>query len=371
MSEHSSSADGLSGNERIVAEAFERAAAQAKGTPPETPPTQDAPHDHGEVAQGRERDPATGQFRRRDELQAEPDSSQDLEQAEAPVPDEDDLGELRAIYDRYGGDQKKLLAALAEKESMIGRLGSELGELRQVVERVDQRQQAWEDEPEPFAPPQIDHGQFSALVYRSPREALAFAIQNGHGPDTPLYTYALEQWADSGDPKDAFEAAQTDYRIRLELYKAESRQEIERMYAPVQQQIQQQQVASTWNQAFLEVAAKTPDINDLLPAIGDIAQSSSTFKRALMEAPSVQEKARIIEEMVHVARGRSIPSIKNAAAEARQQAEDEGRAQRTQAFVASGSSANREPPVSRSDMHKSAIMSAVHGLLSPGTREAA
>ncbi len=355
----------LTGNERIVAEAFERAAAQARqGTPEvETLPTEDAADETlapvDEQPAGRERDEA-GRFRRAEEAQAE-----------APVPDEDDLGELRAIYDRYGGDQKKLLSALAEKESMIGRLGSELGELRQVVERVDQRQQSWDEEPEQVGPAPIDTTHFQALLDQSPRQALSFAISNGHGPDTPLYDFALQQWADSGDPKDAFEAAQTDSRIRMALLQEQHRQEMERMYAPIQQQVQQQQIHQTWNQAFLDVASRTPDMENLLPTIGEIAQTSMTFKRALADAPSVQEKARIIEEMVYVARGRVIPSIKNAAAEARQQAEDEGRQQRQQAFVASGASANREPPMSRADAQKAGIMGAVHQLLSPGTREAA
>jgi hypothetical protein len=178
-------------------------------------------------------------------------------------------------------------------------------------------------------------------------------------PDSPIYERLMDAWIEE-DPK----AAKIDSQIRMRIMEQQFRQEM----AALQQPIQAQQTAAVWNQAYTNVAARTPDLVQLADTMVEIARSP-TFQVALQHANSVGDKERIIEEMALVARGRAIPSVDTAVQQARQQADEAAAAQRQQAFVASSSAANREPTTSKSDAQRQAILAfANNEILSIGSR---
>lgn len=312
----------------------------------QVPDTQVEPPD------SRQRDPDTGQF-----VAAPDDAPVETEpQANAAPEGQDELADYRDLLDRYGS-VPEALKALKHQGELIGRQGNELGELRRLREQFEQFQQQYQAQVQ--ADEQyVDPGYLNELFERNPAQAVAEAIKAGNMPDSPIYERLMDAWIEE-DPK----AAKVDTQIRMRIMEQQFRDQLQK----VQQPIQEQQVQSTWNQAFLAVAGKNPDMDTLAPKMGELARDPF-FQNAVRQASSPQEYERIIEMMTLTARGSAYPHIQSAAAEAQRQAEDQASTQRQQAFVASGSSANREPTMTAADRQKAIVAQYANEFLSPGTR---
>lgn len=97
------------------------------------------------------------------------------------------------IDSKYGGDINKALAALNESQSLIGRQGSELGDLRKQMEDLTQavRQNQAMSQPYPDWPDEFADEQDAAMQYRSIAEA---AFERG---DVDMFTRAVDTWEES------------------------------------------------------------------------------------------------------------------------------------------------------------------------------
>jgi hypothetical protein len=96
------------------------------------------------------------------------------------------------IDTKYGGDLNKALTALRESQSLIGRQGNELGELRQELQRFQQeiRGDLIRAQPYPDMPDEFDDPAEQAVKYRAIAEA-AFARE-----DVETFSGIVDAWID-------------------------------------------------------------------------------------------------------------------------------------------------------------------------------
>ena len=120
------------------------------------------------------------------------------------------------IDSKYGGDISKALAALRESQSLIGRQGSELGDLRQQLENLTQLVQQGQvrQQPYPEWPDEYSEPAEAAAAYRAIAEE-AFTRE-----DVETFGQAVDAWI-SQDPAGA--ATYRDLKI-LQMQQALAQQ---------------------------------------------------------------------------------------------------------------------------------------------------
>jgi hypothetical protein len=220
------------------------------------------------------------------------------------------------VLDKYGGDVDKALAAAAEAQELIGRQGSELGELREWRTQVEQQQA--------LTPPD----QILAYAEHDPQQAALMAYQQ-YGRQSMPYQQAMRSWMDM-DPYAAGEfntqAAMADY---------------DRQIRP---QLAEQQLSAGLNQ----IIAKYPDFQEYGDAILREAQNSPVVRALQQQGAPIG--ADVIEHLYLAAKGRA------ATAQSQTQAHDAtlARQQKLEAGVASATAARpgEPPPVSEDDAFK-------------------
>lgn len=323
------------------------------GSPQEAAPEPEAPVT--EPPGERARDPETGQFvARSDEPTDQPEATEEPQGANQEPQSE--WGDLQPLIDRYGSVQEAL-KALQHSQELIGRQGQELGHYRKMEQELQEMKQMLQQQVQ--ADEQyVDPEYLDQIFEKNPAQALAEAIQAGHGPDTPIYERLMDDWLEI-DPATASKA---DSRIRLKVMEYEFQNRLAQIQAP----IQQQQLQDSWNKAFLSVSTRNPDMDTLTPKMTELAQQPF-WRNAFNQARTTQDLEQTIETMALVARGSAIPSIQNAAVEAQHQAEEAARQERANAFVASASTANREPPTTVYDRQKESLVAAIQRELTHGS----
>jgi hypothetical protein len=116
----------------------------------------------------------------------EPVVEETAEETAELTPEEEEVlyleldNDTQALIDsKYGGDIGKALIALRESQSLIGRQGNELGELRQAMEAMEARitQGLQQAQPYPDLPEEYDDPAEAAMKYRAIAE-LAFARED-------------------------------------------------------------------------------------------------------------------------------------------------------------------------------------------------
>jgi len=169
--------------------------------------------------------------------------------------------------------------ALREKDSYIGKLQSELGELRGSVEQIQQVQQQY------FSP--ADEESFDELLDEDPERAAREALQRG---DTLRLDRAIESWYEVA-PRRAAQFERALERQQLE-------QSWQQRYQPIQQEIGNQQLVS----AYQSVRAAHPDFDQLEPAMTRAAELAPHLLEPLTSG-TVDAKQRVIETLYLMAKG--------------------------------------------------------------------
>lgn len=267
-----------------------------------------------------------------DEETPEGEQSEDtVDEWELDVDDPD----IAALLSKYDNDLGKALKGAAEAQKMVGRQGSELGELRQLQGKVETLEQMLAAQAARPATPAVD---YTSLIEDDPKRAAHVAMQNG---DVDAMVAAVSEWADSGEPRDAFEAA-TFLNGVLRGYEMDQlRAEMKENQTPAPA------VATSDAQEAAKVLQKHPDLEKFLPEIGQVAQERPLLKQAL-ESGSPQEKAIALEDAYLIARSRSdADTSADAVKRVRVRAAEEGQKARADAAVVSasrGSAASADQP---------------------------
>lgn len=264
----------------------------------------------GEPDSSRPRDPGTGRFVSAKEDEPEDDSAdddvpadagiEDEAESEEPAEEEDDddaedgelvleLDEtLEEVIARYGGDIGKALRSLAEKESMIGRQGNELGELRdQIAQLAELVQNQPQFDPRMLQPYEHD-------LDENPEGLLYEALERG---DTETAKVALQAWGE-----------ESPFQAAAFLYGQQARLQAEQTAPPAVQRGS----AETLEQKMSEVVQRHPDVEKYIPAIGEVAKEFPTL-RSSMEQGTPAQKAQAFEELLVIAKNRSTLSDTSAA----------------------------------------------------------
>lgn len=199
------------------------------------------------------------------------------EEAGGEGPPRDEAGRFVAkdpraaqVLEKYDGDLDKALAAAADAQELIGRQGSELGELRQYRDYVEQQSSQ-------YTPDQI-----AAYSEQDPAQAAVLAY-NQYGRGSVPYEQALRSWGEI----DPFTAARFDNQASVTDY---------------DRQIRPQMQAAELESGLNQIIAKYPDFAEYGDAILREAQASPVVKALQQQGAPIS--ADVIEHLYLAARGR-------------------------------------------------------------------
>ena len=225
--------------------------------------------------------------------------------------------------DAESGEEPPLDARLAEKEAMIGRQSTEIGELRAWREQAQayfEQQQAAQQAPQPPA-------DWDDLIDQNPAYAAQLANANG---DQYNLQRAMQEW-ESVSPGAPGLWVQQEHL-------AQQQQQI--LHQQASSQGQQRQAET--GQKVAELADKYPDLPSLVEQMSEIAPQYPHEMWALASGhPEVVSKA--VESLYLKARGLHADTlVARGQVNAQKLAQDEARVAQ-EAQVVSGSRTNREP----------------------------
>lgn len=146
--------------------------------------------------------------------------------------------DVQSFVSKHGGDLEKALKSAAHQESLVGRLGNEVGELRRMVEQRQQPVRPVGNAPDPE---------------ENPQQAAIWALETN---DQGLYDRAMESWYDYS-PREA-----SRFERALEIQALE--QKLSQSFAPVVQSTQQQTQAQQLAQAQRDLTAKYEDFTQVV-----------------------------------------------------------------------------------------------------------
>ena len=267
----------------------------------------ETPGESDTVAESTEqpRDPKTGRFVPQEteetaEEEPEAPSEEDTveEEASDESPEDGEEGELvleldpdlEAILEKYDGDLNKALKALGDSQSMIGRQGNELGDLRQQISQLTEAVQQRVQQPltPAFAPPyqnSLDEDPQGLVIEVLERSAAGLPF------DERTYESAIAAWGE----EDPFGAARLDAQVAFARQQAAAQAQQEQMAVPAEKELEQ---------AMATVVQRHPDVEQYLPAIGDLAKEFPTLRDS-MDKGTPSQKAQAFEELLKIAKSRS------------------------------------------------------------------
>lgn len=256
--------------------------------------------------------------------------------------------DVAAVLQKYGGDPNKALRALVDAQSLIGRQGQELGDLRREFEQQiaaiqQQNEQRHVASQAPGAVETLlDQGNFHA--------AAEYARQAGN---TVLYNHVMGQWA--ADPEQAYGAINYATAVATMQTEAKLEQLVEQRLSGIQEATQPLiagQAQQNFERDFAVFAQDKTDINNVAPEMLRVAQENEAVVSSLLgnEDPAVRQQA--FQFLYTTARGRIGDTLTQAAHEADTAAQEAAAAAKTAATVGSASTASQAKPMSKVDQAK-------------------
>ena len=245
--------------------------------------------------------------------EAEESAEATEDQPVAEVDDDSDIvleldeGVLDLVNTKYGGDIGKALEALQEAQSVIGRQGTELGELREIRNQVDSLRELM------TLQQQASSVDWDEVIADNPETAVHMALQY---QNPQAFEEALESWA-ATEPIKAFTFLQ---------------------------EIQQAATAPPPTSLETEMEAlrgRYPDLQQRLPAIEKAAGERPALAR-LLNDEDPRTRAQALEDLYHLSAGAGTPDTSKAAKRIVLQARAEADAAKADAAVVSAS--NTAPP---------------------------
>jgi hypothetical protein len=259
--------------------------------------------------QGRLRDPETGKFVARPAEAEEDDDDPETVEGEEPETevdpeaepeevDEDDDALVLEIDDpdvasflaKYDNDPIAALKAATQAQSLIGRQGGELGEVRRELQELKEALASGALTPQ--AP--VD---WESEIDNNPAYAAQLAV---HHQNVDALTAAIDAWKEV----DPFNAGVFLTSLQMEMAQA--------ALEPAQQPAPPADAALDAEVA--KVVQKHPDLEKFLPKIGEVAQEQTLLRNALENGATPQERAQALEALYLIARGRDTDTLAKTAA---------------------------------------------------------
>ena len=194
--------------------------------------------------------------------------------------------ELQTILDKYDGDVGKALRALGDSQSMIGRQGNELGQLR--AEMAQMRQALEQGFSQPQQPQYV--GPYMNQIDENPSGLAMEALERGDGRTLEA---AMRAWGEY----EPFEAATFLMTLQQQAAQAAQFQQ-----APAPTPLPQQ--GPTIEAAMAQVVQRHPDVEKYLPQVEQVAQEFPTLRDSMRSGPPVAQ-AQAFEELLKIAKARS------------------------------------------------------------------
>jgi len=254
----------------------------------------------------------------------------DVEPNVDPEPEEwvlDVDPDVQSFLEKYDGDLNKALRGAIEAQKMVGRQGSELGELRKLQADLESlRSEIANRQPEQ---PQILPN-YRELIDEDPRTAAVTAYENQHWDAMGA---ALAAWKE----EDPVEARLFAMQVKNEAEMAQQRYEFEERLAQAQPQVNTEQ---EFVQAMSGLVARYPDLESTLPAIDEVSRERPLL-RSVLESGSPADRVAALEDLYLIAKSRTVASDTSAAVRQVQvRVSDEARQARAAAAVVSSSGAS-------------------------------
>lgn len=315
----------------------------AAGAEAPTPDAAPEPTDVREDDQGRLRGP-DGKFVAKADHEADPDAQPDPEAT--PEPDEWVLEvdpDVESFLEKYDGDLNKALRGAIEAQKLVGKQGSELGELRKVQSDLEALREEIRNRSAQQVQPQVmpDYGE---LIQEDPRAAAVMAYENQH---YDAMGHALRAWMQE-DP------------VEARLFAMNVKHEADMLELRAQQAQRDEASRPDPEQALgVEVAKvmqRHPDLEQFLPAIGEVS-AERPLLRAALENGTPAQRAEALETLYLIARGRQGADTSEAVRRVQVRVSDEARQARAEAAVvsASGASAATGDQPTKADEFRSAF----------------
>lgn len=249
------------------------------------------------------------------------------EEQAGPVTIEVDLSdpEVARLVAKYGGDVSKALAAGAELQSLVGRQGNELGELRRLME---ERVNGLEERVHAANEPQYDPDELTVWMAEHPTAIPDIARQAFYAGNDALMDLAVGAWEDV----DRGAARRFSQEAAVARARTQMQAEGER----------NAQIASGWNQTAERFAEEHPDLETHAPRMREIAPQFPNLI-SILQTGDPQSRIEVLEFLYEKAKGSSAEEIQTSAREiARTQANEATQAIKD-AAVASATTAQRAP----------------------------
>lgn len=298
------------------------------------------PHTPEEQAAEVALDEKLGAFYEKEAAVAQPDTSveeAEPEEEEVEVEEEieeeaetprDDKGrfaskdpDIEGYLAKYGGDVDKALKAAVEASSLIGRQGSELGDLRKQFEQFQTAQQQAQSRPH------LDQSAFAQLIEDDPAQATAIAYQTG---DAAATSTALRVWKE----EDPFSASQWVTAQQIAELRNDYDQRLQTATAPLQQRAAGQVI----EEALTAFAQEHSDLDQYLGTMYEIAPESPLVLEILKKQDDPKAIKEVYDYLYHKARGRTSETLAAAVADTAAKSKSEAEAAKQQAAVASATS---------------------------------
>jgi hypothetical protein len=237
---------------------------------------------------------------------------------------------VESFLSKYDGDVDKALHAAAELQTVVGRQGQELGELRELAERFDRLEQTVTTATQP----QYDPNDLDAFFAENPTRIPEIAQQAFYARNDALLEAAIDAW----EEVDRAGAR----RFNREVAVARARQEVQA------EQQQSSQAMQGWNDVARTFSEQHPDIEQHAPKMRELAEQYPHIV-SVLQTGTPQARVEVLEFLYEKARGHASDTLQATSREIAREAANAAHDAIKEAAVASAATAVTAPATSVAD----------------------
>lgn len=261
---------------------------------------------------------------------------EETETAEESPEEQVEAEETEALLAGKYKDVGELERAYNEMQEVLGRQGTELGQLRELKTEFEGLRSDFQQAQEP----QFDPSSLEGFLIENPNQIPDVAKLAMQRNDPIAYQTAMKAWQDV----DSLGASDFHSRALVEAAKAELRQELQ----PVVSGVQRQQTQSDFQTAYEAGAGKHEDFAQVLNSISeDTLRGFPPEALAALQTGDMQSKERVLELLYRYTKADQIGTVSEAAKNATAEAQLAARQDKAAATVASQTGSldrEQEPP---------------------------